>query len=68
MSLVFYEIIELNFCNLSVNTKKNITERAQKEVSIDERAILYNDDDSNNCEIQNYEVQMDEVSDTNSTN
>lgn len=68
MSLVFYEIIELNFCNLSVNTKKNITERAQKEVLIDERAILYNDDDSNNCEIQNYEVQMDEVSDTNSTN
>ena len=31
-SLVFNEIIEINFCGLSDNTKRNIRDRAEKEV------------------------------------
>ena len=31
LSLIFNEIIELNFCNLSFNTKRNIMKRAEKE-------------------------------------
>ena len=31
-SLVFNEIIELNFCGLSRNTKKNINYRAKNEI------------------------------------
>ena len=52
MSLVFIEIIQLNFCGLSTMTKKNIEERAKLD------AVL-NDDEDNNIEkgkINNNEV------------
>ena len=45
MVLVFFEIIQLNFCGLSTMTKKNIEERAKLD------SILSNendDEDSNN--------------------
>ena len=32
LSLIFSEIIELNFCKLSYNTKKNISKRAESDV------------------------------------
>ena len=32
MSLIFNEIIEINFCGLSDNTKRNIILRAEKEI------------------------------------
>ena len=37
-SLVFNEIIELRFCKLAYNTKKNIAERA--EFDVDDASII----------------------------
>ena len=39
MFLVFIEVIELNFCGLQKNTKRNIMERSQSEIenNIDNR-------------------------------
>ena len=38
MLLIFTEIIELNFCNLNHNTKKNIIDREEKLREMDERS------------------------------
>ena len=38
MLLIFTEIIELNFCNLNHNTKKNIIDREEKMREMDERS------------------------------
>ena len=47
MSLIFIEIIQLNFCGLSTMTKKNIEERA----SLD--SIISNDNNNNVEDISN---------------
>ena len=44
LNLVFIEVIELNFCGLSENTKKNINKRAQLE-SLKSEINLYKEDD-----------------------
>ena len=33
--LIYLEVIELNFCNLNINLKKNISEREKEEASKD---------------------------------
>ena len=38
--LIFIEIIELNICNISYNTKKNIEKRSRKESLIEFRPII----------------------------
>ena len=49
--LIFLEIIELNFCNLNKNLKRNIEERAIKEAIFDENddevQIVYVDKEKN---------------------
>ena len=47
MSLIFCEIIEINFCGLSKNTKNNIVERAEIEVIYLEENELNDEDDEN---------------------
>ena len=55
MILIFTEIIELNFCELSKNTKRNINERASiVEESVNNlEKILINDDNDNNSDDNN---------------
>ena len=57
MYLVFLEVIELNFCGLSTNIKKNIKERAISDISdlmIDgdhpDRDSFYNNEDEKDNE------------------
>ena len=56
---IFLEIIELNFCNLNANTKRNIIKRANKEgnliLNINEEDDSFGVDIPNNGEniIQN---------------
>ena len=57
MFLVFVEIIELNTCNISYNTKKNIERRSQLESSYNKRHLR----DSNE------EIKVDEDNLINST-
>ena len=57
MFLVFVEIIELNACNISYNTKKNIERRSQLESSYNKRHLR----DSNE------EIKVDEDNLINST-
>ena len=38
MLLIFTEIIELNFCGLEYNTKKNIRERERKITALDSKS------------------------------
>ena len=47
MTLVFCEIIEINFCGLSENTKNKIVERAEIEVIYLEENELNDEDDEN---------------------
>ena len=46
LSLVFNEIIELNFFGLSNNTKRNIMLRAEKEISLIDINAIFNQDES----------------------
>jgi hypothetical protein len=32
--LIYLEVIELNFCNLNINLKKNISEREKEEADL----------------------------------
>ena len=51
--LVFIETIELNFCKLNVNLKKNIVFRANSELDSIyklQKGIVDNDSESNNSE------------------
>ena len=57
MFLVFVEIIELNVCNISYNTKKNIERRSQIDSSYNKRHLR----DSNE------EIKVDEDNLVNST-
>ena len=51
MSLIFNEIIELNFCGLSDNTKKNIIARAENEdCSLEKRYSMDTIEEIDNCE------------------
>ena len=48
--LIFLEIIELNFCNLNINIKRNIEERAISEEFYDENdeeQIVFVDKENN---------------------
>ena len=57
-SLIFNEIIEINFCGLSHNTKKNIITRAETEV--DESIIIKTDTlDENNENYKNEENSVE---------
>ena len=56
MFLVFIEVIEINICNLSYNTKKNIESRARKESLIEFDSINFSKD----------EPELDEKSEKNS--
>ena len=58
MGLVFNEIIELNFWGLSINTRKNIGERAEEDdlLIIDKKVSLD----------ENYEVELNIQKDNNS--
>ena len=47
LSLIFNEIIEINFCGLSMNTKRNITERALTEVS--KESFIIGDDETSDA-------------------
>ena len=50
MTLVFTEFIELNFCGLQKNTKRNIEKRALTEVSISsENSKEINNDFRDSC-------------------
>ena len=44
MLLVFFEIIEINICKLSYNTKRNIESRSRKDTSVELEAIYLTDD------------------------
>ena len=51
--MIYLEVLELNFCNLNKNTKKNILEREKKEMNpinegLDSNIISNNDDDDIN--------------------
>ena len=45
MFLVFIEVIEINICSLSYNTKKNIELRARKDCLIEFASITFSNDD-----------------------
>jgi len=55
--LVFLELIEINFCSLSYNTKKNIRKRASKESSDLDKQNKNNDNGNDNSLIND---EMDE--------
>ena len=55
MSLIFIEIIQLNFCGLSTMTKKNIEERAKLD------AILNDDNDDLEDNIEDNKEGNDKV-------
>ena len=53
---VFVEIIELNFCNLSLNTRKNIINRYKDETDkekINEINLIYSSSSENNANRNN---------------
>ena len=54
MTLIFNEIIELNFCGLKLNTKKNIAKRASLENKI------LNDNDSI-CSEGDYLINLENI-------
>ena len=45
MLLVFIEVIEINICNLSYNTKKNINLRSEKDSFFDVDSIIFPEDE-----------------------
>ena len=55
MILVFNENIELNFCGLQKNLKKNIVERASLESSDNTNFLT----DDNNSEMQNVDESIE---------
>ena len=59
-SLIFNEIIELNFCGLSYNTKRNISERAKSEdiYAIENETVVENTEEinENSLELNNEEI------------
>ena len=57
MTLVFCEIIEINFCGLSENTKNKIVERAEIEVIYLEENEL-NDEDDENIGVENLDDSL----------
>ena len=56
MLLIFTEIIELNFCGLEYNTKKNIKEREKLSAELDSKS----DDSGDICVIQLKEISKEE--------
>ena len=57
MSLVFTEIIEINICGLSENTRKHIIERANNDNNFDKKLTMYsiyedNENAKNEIELQ----------------
>ena len=57
--LVFNEIIEINFCGLSDNTKRNIRDRAEKEVR-EGLFIAITDNFSENSEKEQEVIELDD--------
>ena len=57
MSLIFIEIIQLNFCGLSTMTKKNIEERAK----LDSILNIYHDDEDINKEDKGKDEEEKEI-------
>ena len=56
LSLIFNEIIEVNLCGLSYNTKKNISKRAENEMFINNDTFEENFEDNENLkELNNKE-------------
>ena len=55
MILVFLEIIELNFCGLNKNLKKNVEFRALNETSLEIKDYYDNEDDNERDTIKNEE-------------
>ena len=68
--LVFLELIEINFCSLSLNTKKNIKERANKDALIfDSQNNNANDNDNDNDDsLINDEINDEQKSDVEDEN
>ena len=58
-SLIFNEIIEINFCGLSHNTKKNIISRAETEV--DESIIMKIDTLDENNKNEENSVELNSI-------
>ena len=61
-SLIFNEIIEINFCGLSHNTKKNIITRAETEV--DESIIIKTDtldENNDNNKIEENTIELNNI-------
>lgn len=59
--LAYLEIIELNFCSINFDTKKNITSRAREEMLLNGQNIFPDEDDinnENNAEIGGYKVKL----------
>ena len=48
LSLIFNEIIEVNLCGLSYNTKKNISKRAENEMLFNNDTFDENIEDNEN--------------------
>ena len=48
LSLIFNEIIEVNLCGLSYNTKKNISKRAENEMLFNNDTFDKNIEDNEN--------------------
>ena len=56
LSLIFNEIIEVNLCGLSYNTKKNISKRAENEMLFNNDTFDENIEDNENLkELNNKE-------------
>ena len=68
LSLIFNEIIEINFCKLSYNTKRNIAKRAEVEIflpseSDDEKENISNNEFESEIEskIENEEKEINSI-------
>ena len=58
-SLIFNEIIEINFCGLSHNTKKNIITRA--EIEVDESIIIKTDTLDENYKSEENSIELNNI-------
>ena len=64
LTLMFYlEIFELNFCGLNKNTRRNIQEREQEEMDLNENIIINNRRSSLSSGSSNIEVSPDYIVD-----
>ena len=62
MSFIFVEIIELNFCGLEKNTKRNITKREQSNDEIGTDFDINNTNSNSRdslIEIEKYQIGID---------